>query len=98
MSERPGAAIAKSSPWAVSLTSRETDEWDVTEAICLLIGRFTTTADVWQQLPAGAAAFLSLGLHLETANQDFALRPDILRFAADRSIEIKFDIYDRTMP
>jgi len=36
---------------------------------------------------------LSLGLHLETRNQGFSIPADILKFAADRNIELDFDIY-----
>jgi len=97
LSERSGAAIAKFSSSKVQLTPQDTDEWDVAEAIRLLIARFPTAPDVWKQLPADAKVLLSLGLHLETANRGFSLAPDILQFAADRNIEIEFDIYDRTM-
>ena len=96
-SERVGSPVAKSSSWQIQLTSQETDEWDVLEAIRLLISRFPNTSDVWKQLPAGAEVRLSIGLHLETANQGFSLSSDILQFAADRKIEIEFDVYDRTM-
>lgn len=95
--ERAGAAIAKFGSWEIALTSEETDEWDVSEAIRLLIGRFSKTSGAWKQLPADAELRLRIGLHLETANQGFSLPPDILRFAADRNIEVEFDIYDRTM-
>lgn len=97
LSERPEAPIAKFSSWAVKLTSQETDEWDVSEAIRLLINRFPTTPGVWRQVLAAADARLSIGLQLETANQGFSLPSDILQFAADRNIEVDFDIYDRTM-
>jgi hypothetical protein len=39
---------------------------------------------------------LSLGLHLETANQGFSLPADISQFAAERNIDVDFDVYDRT--
>jgi hypothetical protein len=97
LSQTPGAVISRFSSWQVELTSQETDEWDVSEAVRLLIARFPSTPDVWRQFPAGAGVCLSIGLHLETANQGFSLAPDILRFAADRNIEIQFDIYDRTL-
>jgi hypothetical protein len=97
LSERAGAPIAKFGSWQITLTSQETDEWDVAEAIRLLIGRFSKASGAWKQLPADAELCLSIGLHLETANQGFSLPSDILQFAADRNIEVEFDIYDRAM-
>jgi hypothetical protein len=61
--------------------------------IRLLINRFPTTPSVWRQILAAAGARLSIGLHLDTANQGF----DIVQFAADRNIEVGFDIYDSAM-
>ena len=37
---------------------------------------------------------LNIGLHLETSNQGFSLPVDLLQFAADRNIDIDFDIYN----
>ena len=34
-----------------------------------------------------------IGLYLERRNQGFSLHADVLRFAADRNIDIGFDIY-----
>jgi uncharacterized protein DUF4279 len=92
-STRIGAPIAKFGSWTVKLTSSETDEWDVTEAARVLISRFTQESAVWKLLPSDAAVRLSFGLHLETSNQGFSLPADILRFAADRNIDLDFDIY-----
>jgi hypothetical protein len=92
-SARVGASIAKIGSWTVKLTSRETDEWDVTEAVRTLIARFPQAPAVWEQLPAGKQVRLSFGLHLETRNQGFSIPADILKFAADRNIELDFDIY-----
>src|SRR5262245_28206977 len=50
LSERVGAAISTFSSWQVKLTSQETDEWDVSEAIWLLIDRFPKASGVWKQL------------------------------------------------
>jgi hypothetical protein len=93
LARRAGARAATFGSWAVALTPRETDEWDVSKAIRLLVGRFPKEIAPWRQLPSGAEVRLSLGLALATANQGFSLPPDILRFAADRDIEIEFDIY-----
>ena len=93
VSERAGAPIARFGFWTVSLTSQETDEWDVSEAIRLLISRFPKESGVWKLLPAGAEVRLSIGLHLETTNQGFSLPSDVLQFAADRNINIDFNIY-----
>jgi len=93
VSARPGAPVAKFGSWIVSLTPAETDEWDVTEAARLLIGRFSQEPTVWKRLPAGAKICLSFGLGLETRNQGFSLPADILQFAADRDIDLDFDIY-----
>jgi Domain of unknown function (DUF4279) len=96
-SSRTGAPIAKFGSWAVSLTSAETDEWDVTEAARLLISRFSQGPAVWKLLPAGAKVRLRFGLRLETTNQGFSLPADILQFAADRHIDLDFDIYSERM-
>jgi hypothetical protein len=45
----------------------------------------------------GAQVRLSFGLHLETTNQGLSLPSDILQFAADRSIDLDFDIYSGRM-
>jgi hypothetical protein len=95
ISERAGAPIAKSGSWTVGLTSQETDEWDVSEAVRLLISRFPKGSGVWKLLSASAEVRLSIGLQLETRNQGFSLPSDVLQFAADRNIEIDFDIYSR---
>lgn len=97
LSERDGAPVAKFGSWIVKLTSDETDEWDVSDAIRLLINRFPKASSVWKHLPVRSEVRLRIGLHLRTKNQGFSLPPDILQFAADRDIEIEFDIYDRTM-
>jgi len=96
-SARADAPVTKFGSWTVSLTSAETDEWDVTEAVRLLISRFSQGAAVWKLLPAGAKVCLNFGLHLETTNQGFSLPADILQFAADRNIDIDFDIYTERM-
>ena len=93
LARRAGARAATFGSWTVALTPHETDEWDVTEAMRLLVGRFPKDIAPWRQLPPGAEIRLSLGLALATANQGFSLPSDILRFAADRDIEIAFDIY-----
>lgn len=93
--QRAGAFVPSFGSWEVQLTPQETDEWDVSEAVRLLISRFPDDSSVWKQLRASARIRLSIGLHLETTNQGFSLPPDILRFAADRHIDIDFDIYDR---
>src|SRR5882672_4439015 len=93
VAQRAGARAAAFGSWTVALTPHETDEWDVAEAIRLLVGRFPKEIAPWRQLPPGAEVRLSLGLALATANQGFSLPSDILRFAADRDIEIEFDIY-----
>lgn len=92
-SARTGAPIAKFGSWTVSLPPAETDEWDVTEAARLLIGRFSQEPAVWKLLPVDAKICLSFGLHLETRNQGFSLSADILQFAADRNIDLDFDVY-----
>jgi hypothetical protein len=88
--------VAKYGSWTVSLTSAETDEWDVTEAVRLL-SRFPQGAGAWKLLSTGAKVCLNFGLHLETTNQGFSLPADILQFAADRDIDIDFDIYTERM-
>jgi hypothetical protein len=98
LAQRAGARVATFGSWTVALTPRETDEWDVSEAIRLLIGRFPKEIARWRRLPPGAKVRLSLGLALATANQGFSLPADILRFAADRDIEIEFDIYAEPDP
>ena len=92
-SARPGAAIARFSCWEASRTSAETDEWDVKEAVRLLIDRFPQELAIWKRLPADAKICLSFGLGLETRNQGFSLPADILQFAADRNIDLDFDVY-----
>jgi hypothetical protein len=92
-SARKDAPIAKFGSWTVNLTSAETDEWDVTEAVRLLISRFPQELAAWKRLPAGAKVCLNFGLHLETGNQGFSLPADILQFAADRNIDLDFDVY-----
>jgi hypothetical protein len=93
LSTRTGAAIAKFGSWTAKLVSTETDEWDVTEAVRTLIARFPQAPAVWKLLPAGVQIRLSFGLHLETRNQGFSIPADILQFAADRNIDLDFDIY-----
>ncbi|MBR0773456.1 DUF4279 domain-containing protein [Bradyrhizobium diazoefficiens] len=88
---RPG--IAKFGSWKVQLRSEETDEWDVTEAVRTLIARFPQAPSVWKQLPEGARVRLSFGLSLESRNQGFSVPADILQFAADRNIDLDFDVY-----
>ena len=97
LSGRAGAPIAKFGFWALSLTAQETDEWDVSEAIRLLISRFSAQPGVWKSIPEGGNVLLNIGLHLEGANKGFSLPADVSQFVADRNIEIEFDIYDRTM-
>jgi len=48
-------------------------------------------------LPPGVEIRLSFGLHLETTNQGLSLPTDILQFAADRNIDLDFDIYSERM-
>jgi hypothetical protein len=96
-SARTGAPIATYGSWTVKLTSAETDEWDVTETVRLLISRFPEEPAVWKQLPASAEVRLRVGLHLETKNQGFSLPADILQFATDRNIDLDFDIYSERM-
>jgi hypothetical protein len=93
VSRRAAARVATFGSWSAELTPHETDEWDVAEAIRLLIGRFPKEIAPWRQLPPGAEVRLSLGLELATANKGLSLPSDVLRFAADRDIEIELDIY-----
>jgi Domain of unknown function (DUF4279) len=96
-STKAGAPIAKFGSWKLSLTSAETDEWDVTEAARLLISRFPQGPSAWKLLPPGVEIRLSFGLHLETTNQGLSLPADILQFAADRNVDLDFDIYSERM-
>jgi hypothetical protein len=93
VTQKAGARAATIGSWTVALTPHETDEWDVSEAIRLLVGRFPKEIAPWRQLPPDAEIRLSLGLALARENQGFSLPSDILRFAADRDNENQFAIY-----
>ncbi|MGH7484410.1 MAG: DUF4279 domain-containing protein [bacterium] len=83
----------KSGRWLLSLQPAETDEWEADEAVNLVIGRFAAAETVWQDIASRAEIRLCLALFLETHNQAVSLDTASLRWLADRSIRLDFDIF-----
>jgi len=79
--------------WTLSITPKETDEWDIEEAAWLLMRQIPSSLDTWSQLPSNARRRLSFGVSLNSWNKEFSLTPDFSRHVGERDIELYFDVY-----
>ena len=85
--------LTKFGYWALEIKSSDTDEWDLNEAIKLVIEKLPKELHVWKSIPHGTKVRLFIGLELAFFNQGFTLEPDILHFLGERSIHIDCDVY-----
>jgi len=65
-----------------------------------MMSRFTADAAVWRDIASRARMRLCVSVFLETINQGVSFDPASLRWLADRTIALDFDIYaaDDTEP
>jgi len=79
--------------WSIKIKPSQTDEWDINEVITELLSCFPESQEIWSQVAQLGKIQISLGLSLEGSNQEFVLKPDLLRFLGERQISVYFDIY-----
>lgn len=88
----------KSGRWSLSLQPADTEEWEVNEALALMIGRLQADEGVWRDIASRAGVSLCVSVFLEIANQGVSIEPAVLRWLADRDITLEFDIYTADEP
>lgn len=79
--------------WSIVLKPSQTDEWDINEVITELLSCLPEPQEIWSQVAQLGNIQISLGLSLEGSNQEFVLKPNLLRFLGERQILVNFDIY-----
>jgi hypothetical protein len=95
---RPGHA--RSAPalgqWSTSLRRDETSEWDVQEAVSLMLNRIRVRDEVWKQIVDNAKVRIFVGLTLDTYNRGFRFAPSVLKRISELGISLDFDVYAET--
>jgi len=79
--------------WKIETKRKDTDEWNLSQAGLDLLRRLPTNLEIWAKLPASATARLSFGIALTSKNQGFRIDSELVKYAADRNIELDFDVY-----
>lgn len=80
--------------WAFEISPVDTDEWDIGEVIELLFAGLPSDAETWRRLAELGHARISIGLNLpNSSSREFDMKPDLMRFLADRQVRVWFDIY-----
>ena len=87
------ARITKSGAWHLDLAAGDTDEWDCSEAMMLLMKRLPTDIGLWRGLAQRFSVDLFVGLHMHSQNKGFDLSPEVMAYLGERGIEAGFDIY-----
>jgi hypothetical protein len=77
----------------LELKHNETDEWDVTEAAKVLLGRPPADLAMWRGLSSWARIRLSVAVTLESFNQGISIDPVLVRQLADREMQLDIDFY-----
>jgi hypothetical protein len=79
--------------WSTGLRRDETTEWDVEEAISLVLDRILVKDEVWKQVVSNSKARIFVGLTLDTYNRGFGFAPSLLKRIAELGLMLDFDIY-----
>ena len=85
--------ISKFGSWDLSLSEKQTDEWDVEQAAWIVLQRLPDNIELWSAIPETASARLSFGLSLCSFSQGFSLEPEISLYVAERNISLDFHVY-----
>ena len=85
--------VPRHGAWIRELRPAQTDEWDVEEVVRSLFDGLPDDAAVWEQVAAHGRIQVSLGLSLDSDNQEFDLSPETIRFLAERHCGVWFDLY-----
>ena len=94
----PRSRISDFGLWELSLDRNATDEWDVDEATKLLLARVPATPQTWRRLSDEYIAYLDIAASLTSDSSAFSLSPALMGSLAERHIEVRFDIYDKSVP
>jgi hypothetical protein len=87
------ARAAKTGAWHLDLAAEDTDEWDCSEAMMLLMKRLPTDTGLWRGLAQRFSVDLFVGLRMRSRNKGFGLSPEVMAYLGERGIEAGFDIY-----
>jgi Domain of unknown function (DUF4279) len=79
--------------WSIRLLREETTEWDVEEAIALVLDRVAVNDEVWRQAVSNTNVRIFIGLTLDTFNRGFGFAPALLKRIGDLGIQLDFDVY-----
>jgi len=85
--------IAKFGAWRLTLKPKDTDEWDCTEAMMLVLRRLPSAIGLWRRLTKKCKVDFFVGLSMPSRNKGFGLSPEVMKYLGDRGIEAGFDIY-----
>jgi hypothetical protein len=85
--------IGKIGRWALELSAEETDEWDLPEAVRLLLSRLPPEPTIWKELASRAEIRLSAAVFLERFQQGLSFDSALLKFLAEREIALDLSVY-----
>jgi hypothetical protein len=84
--------------WELALDRNATDEWDIDEATKLLLAAVPASAQTWRSLAEECAVYLDIAASLTSDSSAFSLSASLMASLAERCIEVRFDIYDKSVP
>jgi hypothetical protein len=94
----PRSRISDVGIWELAIDPATASQADVVDAAerLMVIARATPTA--WRSIPTGSDVYLDVGISLTAASGAIWLPPSLMQALAERDIEARFDLYERTVP
>lgn len=84
--------------WSIRLRREETTEWDLEEAINIVLDRVAVENEVWAKAVGDAKVRFFVGLTLDTRNRGFGLSPNLLKRIGSMGAHLDFDVYSDFLP
>ena len=94
----PRSRISESGLWEFALDRNATDEWDIDEATKLLLAAVPASAQTWRSLAKECVVYSDIAASLTSDSSAFSLSAPLMASLAERCIEVRFDIYDKSVP
>ena len=94
----PRRRISDVGIWELSLDTATGGATEVAAAAEVLLDMAASTPSAWCSLPRGSVVYLDAAVSLTAMSGGIWLAPSLCRALSERNIEVRFDIYDCTVP
>jgi hypothetical protein len=85
--------VDRRSVWRLRLKPKDTDEWNVGEAMMTVLRRLPSDIALWQHLTQRYKVDIFVALSMSSTNKGFSLSPEVMKYLGERGIEAGFDVY-----